>query len=46
MGEFTTKTKSTLMQFMIKNKIGLKQISAHCYNKLDKGLNFDENKMK
>ena len=28
-GEFTTKTKSTLMQFMIKNKIGLKQISAH-----------------
>jgi len=29
LGEFTTKTKSTLMQFMIKNKIGLKQISAH-----------------
>lgn len=28
-GEFSTKTKSTLMQFMIKNKIGLKQISAH-----------------
>ena len=28
-GEFTTKTKSTLMQFMIKNKIGLKQISAY-----------------
>jgi len=28
-GEFTTKTKSTLMQFMIKNKIGIKQISAH-----------------
>ena len=28
-GEFSTKTKSTLMQFMINNKIGLKQISAH-----------------
>ncbi len=28
-GEFSTKTKSTLMQFMIKNNIGLKQISAH-----------------
>ena len=28
-GEFTSKTKSALMQFMIKNKIGLKQISAH-----------------
>jgi membrane protease subunit (stomatin/prohibitin family) len=28
-GEFYAKTKSTLMQFMIKNKIGLKQISAH-----------------
>lgn len=28
-GEFSTKTKSTLMQFMMKNKIGLKQISAH-----------------
>jgi len=28
-GEFSAKTKSTLMQFMIKNKIGLKQISAH-----------------
>jgi len=28
-GEFSTKTKSTLMQFMIKNRIGLKQISAH-----------------
>lgn len=27
-GEFTSKTKSTLMQFMLKNKIGLKQISA------------------
>jgi membrane protease subunit (stomatin/prohibitin family) len=29
LGEFTSKTKSTIMQFMIKNKIGLKQISAH-----------------
>ncbi len=28
-GEFSTKTKSTLMQFMINNRIGLKQISAH-----------------
>ena len=28
-GEVSTKTKSTLMQFMIKNKIGIKQISAH-----------------
>jgi len=28
-GEFSTKTKSVLMQFMIKNNIGLKQISAH-----------------
>lgn len=28
-GEFTTKTKSTIMQFMIQNKIGFKQISAH-----------------
>jgi len=28
-GEFSTKTKSTLMQFMIKNRIGLKQISAY-----------------
>jgi len=28
-GEFTSKTKSTLMQFMINNHIGLKQISAH-----------------
>ena len=28
-GEFSSKTKSTLMQFMINNKIGLKQISAH-----------------
>lgn len=27
-GEFSTKTKSTLMQFMIHNKIGIKQISA------------------
>ena len=29
LGEFSTKTKSTLMQFMINNRIGLKQISAH-----------------
>lgn len=28
-GEFSTKTKSSVLQFMIKNKIGLKQISAH-----------------
>lgn len=28
-GEFSTKTKSTLMQFMLQNRIGLKQISAH-----------------
>lgn len=28
-GEFSTKTKSTLMQFMMSNRIGLKQISAH-----------------
>lgn len=28
-GEFSTKTKSTILQFMIKNRIGLKQISAH-----------------
>ena len=28
-GEFSTKTKSTLMQFMIQNRIGIKQISAH-----------------
>jgi membrane protease subunit (stomatin/prohibitin family) len=28
-GEFSTKTKSVLMQFMMKNRIGLKQISAH-----------------
>lgn len=28
-GEFSTKTKSTLMQFMMNNKIGIKQISAH-----------------
>lgn len=28
-GEFSTKTKSSLMQFMINNKIGLKKISAH-----------------
>lgn len=28
-GEFHTKTKSTLMQFMMNNNIGLKRISAH-----------------
>ena len=28
-GEFTTKTKSVLMQFMMSNRIGLKQISAY-----------------
>ncbi|MDO9255786.1 MAG: SPFH domain-containing protein [Bacteroidales bacterium] len=28
-GESSTKTKSALMQFMINNRIGLKQISAH-----------------
>lgn len=28
-GEFSTKTKSSLMQFMVNNRIGLKQISAH-----------------
>ncbi|MEI6852868.1 MAG: SPFH domain-containing protein [Bacteroidota bacterium] len=28
-GEFSTKTKSTILNFMIQNKIGLKQISAH-----------------
>jgi membrane protease subunit (stomatin/prohibitin family) len=28
-GEFSTKTKSTVLQFMIKNRIGIKQISAH-----------------
>jgi membrane protease subunit (stomatin/prohibitin family) len=31
-GEFSTKTKSTILQFMIKNRIGLKQISAHLDN--------------
>jgi len=31
-GEFSTKTKSTILQFMINNKIGLKQISAHLDN--------------
>jgi membrane protease subunit (stomatin/prohibitin family) len=31
-GEFSTKTKSTVLQFMIKNRIGLKQISAHLDN--------------
>ncbi len=28
-GEFSSKTKSTILQFMINNRIGLKQISAH-----------------
>ncbi len=28
-GEFSSKTKSTILQFMINNKIGIKQISAH-----------------
>ena len=28
-GEFSSKTKATVAQFMIKNRIGLKQISAH-----------------
>ncbi|MCX6161948.1 MAG: zinc ribbon domain-containing protein, partial [Ignavibacteriae bacterium] len=28
-GEYSTKTKSTLMQFMINNKIGLKKVSAY-----------------
>lgn len=28
-GEFSTKTKSAVLQFMINNRIGLKQISAH-----------------
>ncbi len=28
-GEFSTKTKSTILQFMIKNRVGLKQISAY-----------------
>jgi membrane protease subunit (stomatin/prohibitin family) len=31
-GEFSTKTKSTILQFMINNRIGLKQISAHLDN--------------
>ncbi|MDD4083762.1 MAG: SPFH domain-containing protein [Sphaerochaetaceae bacterium] len=31
-GEFSTKTKSTILQFMISNRIGLKQISAHLDN--------------
>ena len=31
-GEFSTKSKSTILQFMINNKIGLKQISAHLDN--------------
>jgi len=31
-GEFSTKTKSTVLQFMINNRIGLKQISAHLDN--------------
>lgn len=32
LGEFSTKTKSTILQFMISSKIGLKQISAHLDN--------------
>jgi membrane protease subunit (stomatin/prohibitin family) len=28
-GEFSTKTKSTIIQFMLANRIGIKQISAH-----------------
>ena len=28
-GEFTTKAKSNILQFMINNRIGIKQISAH-----------------
>ncbi len=31
-GEFSIKTKSTILQFMINKKIGLKQISAHLDN--------------
>ncbi len=31
-GEFSTKTKSTVLQFMLNNRIGLKQISAHLDN--------------
>ena len=31
-GEFTTKTKSTLMQFMMNNQIGYKKISAYLDN--------------
>jgi membrane protease subunit (stomatin/prohibitin family) len=31
-GEFSTKTKSTVLQFMISNRIGIKQISAHLDN--------------
>jgi membrane protease subunit (stomatin/prohibitin family) len=31
-GEFSTKTKSTILQFMLNNRIGLKQISAHLDN--------------
>jgi membrane protease subunit (stomatin/prohibitin family) len=31
-GEFYTKTKSTVLQFMINHRIGLKQISAHLDN--------------
>jgi membrane protease subunit (stomatin/prohibitin family) len=29
LGEFSTKTKSTILQFMLKNRIGFKSISAH-----------------
>ncbi len=31
-GEFTTKTKSTIVQYMLKHKIGYKQISAYLDN--------------
>lgn len=31
-GEFSTKTKSSIVQFMTNNRIGLKQISAHLEN--------------
>jgi membrane protease subunit (stomatin/prohibitin family) len=31
-GEFTTKTKSTILQFMLKHRIGFKSVSAHLYD--------------
>ena len=31
-GEYSTKTKSTIVQFMTNNRIGLKQVSAHLDN--------------